>query len=351
MKKEISTKIIIDGRSMTRQLSGISRYIMELTKGYVQQYGENSLVVIVNYYIKDLPFQQFVCPYERHTFVDNVKFSIWLSKQSYEIYHSGDLIGPFWHKKKSMHIITCHDLMFLMVTGFFQMNFIKVMLRKLRIRLFFKYVIRDANLIISVSKTTHDDLKNIYNTESVILREGINKLESKNIEEEYADLKKDSFFLYVGLGAAHKNIDFMVRAFLATNTEKKLVICGKGHHLINSDRIIYTGYIEDKYLDYLYRNCSAFIFPSKYEGFGLPILEALSYHCKVFSSNAGSLSEFSSKVVSFFDPQKESELVSLINNCDNIILDNEAIDEYLKQFDWKIIWQEFHKTFAEHVSY
>mgnify|MGYP000995560633 CR=1 FL=1 len=68
--------------------------------------------------------------------------------------------------------------------------------------------------------------------------------------------------MYVGLGAAHKNIDFMVRAFLATNTEKKLVICGKGHHLINSDRIIYTGYIEDKYLDYLYRNCSAFIFPS-----------------------------------------------------------------------------------------
>ena len=344
MKTQTSIQILIDGRSSTPQLSGISRYIIELTKGYAKQYGEKNLTIIVNNPISYLPFKQTICPYKRHGFRDNIKFSIWLSKQNYEIYHSGDMIGPFWHKKGVKHIITCHDLMHLVVPGFFRVTPIKAALRKLRIKYFFKYVAKNADTIISVSKTTHDDLKRIYNIDSIILPEGVNRIKHKDISKEYKGLKNNSFFLYVGLGSAHKNIDFMVNAFLSTNTEKKLVICGKGHHIIKSNRIIYTGYIEDKYLDYLYQNCSAFIFPSKYEGFGLPILEALSYHCKVFSSNAGSLGEFSPKIIHFFNPYEEKELVTLINNCDNIEIDNNAIDKYLEKFNWETIWYEFHNT-------
>ena len=234
--------------------------------------------------------------------------------------------------------------MHLVVPGFFRVTPIKAALRKLRIKYFFKYVAKDADTIISVSKTTHDDLKRIYNIDSIILPEGVNRIKNKDISKEYKGLKNNSFFLYVGLGSAHKNIDFMVNAFLSTNIEKKLVICGKGHHIIKSNRIIYTGYIEDKELDYLYQNCSAFIFPSKYEGFGLPILEALSYHCKVFSSNAGSLGEFSSEIIHFFNPYEEKELVTLINNCDNIKIDNNAIDKYLEKFNWETIWHKFHNT-------
>lgn len=342
MNKQITTKILIDGRSITPQLSGISRYIIELTKGYIRQYGEENVATIVNEPIDYFIFKQITCPYKRYLFIDNVKFTLWLSKQSYQIYHSGDIIGPFWHQKGKRHIITCHDLMYFIIPDFFRMGIIKTTLRKLRIKEFFRYVVKDADLIVSISKATHDDLKRIYNVDSIILREGINKIKHEDIEEEYKDLKKDSFFLYVGLGTPHKNIDFMVKAFLTSKTDKKLIICGKGHYPINSDRIIYTGYIEDKYLDYLYRNCSAFIFPSKYEGFGLPILEALSYHCKVFSSNAGSLAEFSPKVVHFFNPYKEKELQCLIENCDDIKTNNKIIDEYLSNFSWEEIWKEFH---------
>lgn len=89
-------------------------------------------------------------------------------------------------------------------------------------KIFFKYVAKDADTIISVSKTTHDDLKRIYNIDSIILPEGINRIKNKDISKEYKGLKNNSFFLYVGLGAAHKNIDFMVNAFLSTNTEKNL---------------------------------------------------------------------------------------------------------------------------------
>lgn len=186
MNTQTSIQILIDGRSATPQLSGISRYIIELTKGYAKQYGEKNLTIIVNNPISYLPFKQTICPYNRHSFRDNIKFSVWLSKQNYEIYHSGDMIGPFWHKKGVKHIITCHDLMHLVVPGFFRVTPIKAALRKLRIKYFFKYVAKDADTIISVSKTTHDDLKRIYNIDSIIcLKASIElkiKISAKNIK-------------------------------------------------------------------------------------------------------------------------------------------------------------------------
>lgn len=339
----IKSKVLIDGRSMTPQLSGIGRYTLELTKAYVERYGEENVTVIINEPIPYLPYKYIQCSYKRHSFINNVLFSIFLSRQEYQIYHSGDIIGPFWHNKKRKHIITCHDLMYLIVDNFFKINRFKAILRRARIKYFFQHVINDADQIISVSKTTHNDLLKVYGKESIILREGINKIFHEDISKEYKGLKKDTFFLYVGLGAPHKNVDFLIKTFLSSKSDKKLVICGKGHTPIISDKIIYTGYIEDKYLDYLYRNCSAFIFPSKYEGFGLPILEALSYHCKVFSSNAGSLGEFSQEVIKFFDPDNETELRSLIENCDQINIDASKIDDYLKHFKWDEIWDDFFK--------
>lgn len=341
MTSKIETKIIIDGRSITPQLSGISRYTLELIKAYANKYGEENITVIVNQPITYLPYKCFVSTYNRHSFFDNIFFSIFLSQQSYQIYHSGDMVGPFWHKRNRLHIITCHDLMFFTVPGFFKTNLIKTILRKIRIKQFFKFIANDADLIISVSKTTHDDLLRILKKDSIILREGINIIQNKKESLNYKNLEKNTFFLYVGLSSPHKNINFMIEAFLSSTTNKKLVICGKGHIPIKSERIIYTGYIEDKYLDYLYRNCAAFIFPSKYEGFGLPILEALLYHCKVFSSNAGSLGEFSREVIYFFNPYDKQELISLIENCDNINIDTNKIDNYLKLFSWDNIWQDF----------
>lgn len=337
-------RVLIDGRSLTQQMSGISRYILELTKGYIRKYGEENVITIVNSPIDYFPFKYLICPYERHKFVDNIKFSIWLFKQDYNIYHAGDMLGPFWHAKGVKHITTCHDLIPFVIPNSFRLSRIRTILRKFRIKFFFKYIVQDADMIISVSKTTHDDLKRIYGVDSFILREGINKIFCKeDTHIKYEGLGKNTYFLYVGLGSPYKNIDFLVNAFLSTTTEKKLVICGKGHNIVDSPRIIYTGYVEDECLDYLYKNCAAFIFPSKYEGFGLPILEALSYCCKVFSSNAGSLGEFSPGVVQFFNPNEKQDLIDLINDCDDIVIDKEIIEHYLQSFDWEIIWHEFHE--------
>lgn len=344
-------KVLIDGRSIMPQISGIGRYTDELIKGYIKEYGSQSVVVILNKAIKDFPYSYVLCPYHRHSLWGNIKFSCYLQKMDYDIYHAGDLIGPFHKKRGVTHIVTVHDLMLLTVKGFSRLPFWRNLLRKLKFRFFWMLILRQANLIISVSKTTQRDVKNIFGLNSIVLREGVNHITKQDISSyhQYNHLNIGEFFLYVGLAMPHKNIDFLVDTFLASKTDKKLVICGKGHTPVVSDRIVYTGWVEDKDLDFLYRHCAAFIFPSLYEGFGLPILEALSYHCRVFSSNAGALGEFSSEVLSFFAPTDKKHLQYLIEHCDEIIVNESLIDSYLLNFDWVRIWAEFHQYLKSYM--
>lgn len=343
-------KILIDGRSITPEASGIGRYTYELIKGYVKEYGESSVRIILNYEIKDFPYSFILCPFHRHSLIDNVRFSFFLKKIDYDIYHSGDLIGPFFHKRNVIHIITVHDLMLLKVKNFYQLPFWHNFIRKIKFKNFWKFILNDVDIIICVSKTTQRDLREIYNLNSIVVREGINKLEQKlqttNLKIRF---KKNSYFLYVGLAMPHKNVHFLIDTFLKSKTDKILVICGKGHKPVSSNKIIYTGWVDDATLDYLYKNCAAFIFPSLYEGFGLPILEALSYHCRVFSSNAASLGEFSDKVLSFFSPTDEKRLRYLIENCEQIPVNIALIDKYLQGFDWNKIWKDFHQYLKAYI--
>lgn len=337
-------KILIDARSITTKSSGIGRYTIELIKGYVLKYGHENVVVILNSYIKDFPYNFITWKYNRHTIWGTILFSFFLLRKEYDIYHSSDLIGCFWYKKNKKHIITVHDLMFITISNFFGKTTLRTRLRIIKNKILFFLILKNADLIISVSKTTKNDVQTIYNLDSIIVREGVNNIPKNDLVKPKITLEKETFFLYVGLGSPHKNIDFMIDSFLKSKSNKKLVICGKGHNLIESDRIIYLGYVDDSILHYLYSNCCAFIFPSLYEGFGLPILEALSYNCKVLSSNGGALKEFSNQVITFFDPLNTSELIMLIENVDNITVDYMLINEYLKEFNWDEIWNEFHEN-------
>lgn len=339
-------KVIVDGRSMTLQKSGIGRYILEMINAYVRKYGSENVLVIVNNAI-ELPCEYEVVSYNRHSILDTIRFSFFLLKKKYNIYHSGDLIGPFWHRHGVRHFVTCHDLMWFVVPDFFGINSIRKWLRLCRLYFYIKLVLMYTD-VISVSRTTQQDLLCFFNKKSIVLREGVNRISTLKKESESSiigGLENGSFFLYVGLGANHKNVEFMVNAFLESNTQKKMIIVGKGHKQIDNDRLLYLGYVNDSCLDYLYRNCAAFIFPSKYEGFGLPILEALSYHCKVFSSTGGALKEFSPEVVSFFSPNNKNQLKALIEKEDKIVVNSIKIDTYLKDYEWDTIWNEFFDYF------
>jgi len=101
----------------------------------------------------------------------------------------------------------------------------------------------------------------------------------------------------------------------------------------------FTGYVTDLEKSVLMRGARAFAFPSLYEGFGLPLLEAFAARCPVISSNGGSLPEVGGKACEYFDPQNEESMIRAINN---VLLNDgrreELIrhgQEQLKKFSWE----------------
>ena len=164
------------------------------------------------------------------------------------------------------------------------------------------------------------------------------------------------FLLYTGAHDSRKNVKRLIQAYseidIKLRKKYKLVLAGKilepesnlldnwiNDFNIDKSQIIKTGFISDKDLALLYRNCSLFIFPSLHEGFGLPVLEAMSCSAPVIGSNCTSVREVLCNEEVMFDPYNVSSIVDLIeralvdNKFKNLLLRNAEIQ--YKKFSWK----------------
>lgn len=134
----------------------------------------------------------------------------------------------------------------------------------------------------------------------------------------------EHFILYVGGFLSHKDVPLLIAAFgeLSGEIPHHLVLVGSGpDHLLNrlkalvrrlglSDRVTLLSNISDADLSSLYARCTFFVFPSRYEGFGLPVLEAMACGAPVLSSRSSSLPEVGGDAVLYFTPGSRGELIA-----------------------------------------
>lgn len=249
-------------------------------------------------------------------------------------------------------VVTIHDLSF----HYFPDDFLKRDLFKLKN--WTKYSVYKAKKIIAVSNTTKNDIVKIYNLPSEkiqVIYNGYEKKEEKTIADQklIKRLKNNFYILYVGTLQPRKNIPALIDAFskfVKDNREFKLVIAGKKgwlyEKIFNKVRdlglernVVFTGYIGNATLKELYKNAFCFVHPSLYEGFGIPLLEAMSEGCPIISSNKSSLPEIGGNAALYFDPTDVNQLVSQIDNLKNHQdLRNALITngkERIKLFSWK----------------
>ena len=196
-------------------------------------------------------------------------------------------------------IITVYDLNLYIVPE--TMNF----KTWLNYKLFFKKSVLEADKIITISKGTSDKLKKFLNREADVV---IYPSVDENIFNSLKKEKKRFNFKYILSVATlepRKNIDILIDAFIALKKEGKLkdiklVLVGKtgwkNKKILKKleqykKDIIYTGYVSDLELAELYKHAELFVFPSKYEGFGIPVLEARSCGCCVVTTDIQELSE------------------------------------------------------------
>ena len=191
----------------------------------------------------------------------------------------------------------------------------------------FNQIAQRAKSIMYISDFTKSEFNKYVgkpkNSEFVTLL-GVDK-EWFNIKTRKA-LHSFPYLLYVGNVKPHKNLKILIEAYekICNKIQLKLVIVGKKEGFITSDKslfdksdkigneIIFTGEVTDSQLKQYFKQAKLFVFPSLYEGFGLPPLEAMASGIPVISSSAASLPEVCGNASIYFDPKNSQDLSNKI---------------------------------------
>jgi glycosyltransferase involved in cell wall biosynthesis len=177
------------------------------------------------------------------------------------------------------------------------------------------YVLRRAKTVITPSFHSKEQLHKIYglpDSKVKVIYHGVSTLPAKK-------LVRHNFIFYCGRLAPLKNLDGLLTAFslLPQTLDYDLVIAGNGtreeiQKASSTRRVIVRQDVSDLEMAELFSRAALFVFPSFYEGFGLPPLEAMSFGCPVIASNAGSLPEICGDAAYYVDPHNPREIAHAI---------------------------------------
>lgn len=253
-----------------------------------------------------------------------------------DIFHSSDWTQP---PSRAFKITTIHDLVPLIYPKLSNPKIIKVHEKR------FHWIINEVDRVIVPSQITATDasklgldrfkIKVIPEAPDPIFKpESIEKIEQ--IKKKYNIFGK--YFLSVGVNP-RKNSERIIRAFekIRAGLDLKLVFIGINNYLIEPKRgVIFTGHIPYEDLPSIYSGAEALLYPSLYEGFGLPILEAFSCKIPVLTSCTGSMKEIADKAAVLVDPYSidsiASGIINILQNRDKYI---SAGLKKIKRYSWE----------------
>ena len=248
---------------------------------------------------------------------------LWQVSHQYDIhiYHglSGEL--PFNMPSNIKKVVTIHDLLFERFPSdypFFD---------RFMYRIKTKYACKTADVIIAISEATKKDLVDFYKIrKEKIVVIGL-PFTQKTISIKKAFEFNRPFIICISSFIPRKNQENLIIAFekIAHNLDFDLILVGKpsGKYFKKiqnriqkspvSNRIHLLSMLEDFEIGWLYKNALFSVYPSLYEGFGIPILESISYDCPILASRIQSTEEISDMVPLFFNPNSVEDLAEKIN--------------------------------------
>jgi glycosyltransferase involved in cell wall biosynthesis len=327
-------RIAIDARMMgPLNTRGIGRYTEELIRAMLGQTDEHQFVLLTR--------SPELSPFLGHPHVEHLKADVpWYTFQEqirmprlYREAKADFLHVPHWNVAVAYHgplVVTIHDLLLLHVPESAKISTrspLVASVKRLAHRHVLRKVIHQAEAILVPTQFVAEDLAKIYPStkpKTIVTGEGLSKFPSpdgsKTIDQPY--------LFYVGAAYPHKRLDLLFQAWEALHErypDLHLVIAGEEDvfmarsvalvHKKNLPRVKFLGRVTDAELAGLYARARLFVFPSDFEGFGLPPVEALSYGCPVVSSDASSLPEVLSKEhVRFFRRGDADDMIRAIDS-------------------------------------
>ncbi len=287
-----------------------------------------------------------------------------LKKLKPDILHVPHYNVPIFYKGDM--IVTIHDLTHLVYSEFLSSKFAKYYAKFMM-----KMAIKKSKVILTVSENTKNDLIKYFKVDEnkiKVIYSGVKedlrvkpKEELNYLYDKFNIPKDKKILMYVGNLKPHKNLERLLAAFskMKNNKECTLLLVGKAFESYNvlenkekelkiEDKVIHTGIVSNKELLDLYNLVDLFVFPSLYEGFGFPVLEAMACGAKVVSSNSSSLPEVGGNLIPYFDPSNIEEMKEVIEKeleRKDSKEEKEKRIEWTKKFNWRNTGEEVKKAF------
>jgi glycosyltransferase involved in cell wall biosynthesis len=341
-------KIVIDARE-----SGTStgRYIDKLVEQLAALKPSQKITVFtktprLGFMMKIAPtFTVVASDVKEFTFDEQIGYKNQLNSLRADLVHFGMTQQPVFYRGRT--VTTVHDL----TTARFlnpDKNRLILRLKQVVYRWVIKRVASKSTALITPSQFIKNDLvqfTGVRPDKITVTHEAADPITEQ--AEPVADLEGKKFIMYIGRPTPHKNLERLIAAFQQLNQPNLyLVLAGKkdtNYNRIESKytapNIVFTDFITDGQLRWLYENCQAYVFPSLSEGFGLPGLEAMAHGAPVISSNATCLPEVYGDAAHYFDPTDVNAMAAAIGH----VLSDETLRKEMikkgyaqvKKYSWK----------------
>ena len=374
-------RIGIDARFYGPIGKGLGRYTQEIVDNIIKMVDLSQVSVVV--FLSPENFNEFSISHKNikkikirmhwYSWQEQIFFPWFIWREKLDLIHYPHFNVPVFTPCR--FVVTIHDLILthFPTTRATTHSPLVYYFKNLAYRFVIKQAIKRSQKVITVSNFTKNDILEqfkIPEEKIVVTYEGVANLHKGNDDSFSVKLNyqennlvenvlKNDFLLYVGNAYPHKNLEFLLRVFKNIREIKpnlRLVLIGKEDYFYNKLRnfalsinllksnsedspVVFADYVPDRQLLVFYQKASAYIFPSLYEGFGLPPLEAMAQSCPVISASASSLPEILGQAALYFNPKEEEELKKrVLELLDNESLRSELINkgkEQIKKYSWE----------------
>lgn len=363
LNKKTIMNILYDHQVFSWQrIGGISRYFVELINnlpsGFISTTGvlfTDNIYMWNNIDLRKNIIGHFPLPEKMkgrqrmQMWVNKMNTLRLLNKSNIDVFHPTYYSSYFLNKNKKPYVITVYDMIHEKMPELVpQDNTIELK----------KISILNASKIIAISEQTKLDLIELYgiNEENIKVIYLGHSIDCEN-EEKVLGIPAN-YILFVGARAGYKNFERFLRAFaiLSSQNPDLYLVCTGTNFTIDEYALIHSLYLDNKVirlfvsdtqLTYLYRHAKCFVFPSIYEGFGIPILESLASGCPICLSNTSCFPEIAQDAGTYFDPYDIDSIVS----ATLMLLENEKYKNEQITKGFRVIGQYSWKRMAEETAF
>ncbi len=255
-----------------------------------------------------------------------------ISRSRLDLYHATHYVLPAIVPCPT--VVTIHDIIHLLYPGFLPSRAASLYAQRM-----FRHSVSRADRIIAVSQNTSSDVLDYFDVPAEKIQVVYNGVEDRfrkllSAEELSARLEdvgvRQPYLLFVGNPKPHKNLDRVIKAYARARSragfEAPLVCVGarpgsdfkverRARQLGVGDHVQLVGHVPASALPALYQGASLFLYPTLYEGFGLPVVEAMASRTPVITSNTSSLNEIARGYAEVVNPLEVEEIATAIERC------------------------------------